>query len=137
MKLPSFRRLISSDYQSQFRQLVDTLSVSLNNGIEVIYEALNGDLSLRDNISCTVKDVTVSVDASGNPLQTSSFALNSTAKVDGVTVISALNQTNTTHFPTSGVFVSGAQSSNVYNINNITGLQANESYIIRVVAWQQ
>lgn len=137
MKLPTFRRLISSDYEKQFQKLIDTLSISLNNGIEVLYEALNGDLTLRENLSCTVKDVTVTVDINGKPLQTASFTLNSTAKVDGAIVIQALNQTNTTHFPLAGVFVSGAQSSGTFIINNIAGLQPNEQYVLRIVAFQQ
>lgn len=136
MKLPSFRRLFSSDYPKQFQSLIDILSVSLNNGIDVLYNALNNNLSLRDNINATVRDITVTVDANGNPNTSSAFTLNTSNKVDGVIVISAINQVDSRVYPTSGVFISGAQSGKVYNINNIAGLQANQQYIIRAVAFQ-
>lgn len=136
MKLPSFRRLFSSDFPNQFKQLVDTLSVSLNNGIEVLYEALDNRLTLRENLSCTVKDVTVVVDANGKPIQAVNMKLDTTNKVEGCMVISALNQNSSTIYPSGGIFISFNQSSNILNLTNITGLQANQSYVLRVVAFQ-
>lgn len=136
MKLPSFRRLFSSDFPAQFKQLIDTLSVSLNNGIEVLYEALNNQITLRDNISCTVKDITLAVNANGVPTQNSSIKLNTTNKVEGCVVISAINQTNSATYPSSGVFISFTQNSNTLIINNIAGLQPGQQYTLRVVAFQ-
>jgi len=137
MKLPSFRRLFSGDFPTQFKQLIDTLAVSLNNCIEVLYQALNNGITLRDNISATVKDITLTVDASGVPTQNSTIKLNNTNKVDGVMIISALNQDNPNVYPTGGVFASFTQASNTLKLNNITGLQAGQSYTLRVVAFQQ
>jgi len=137
MKLPSFKRLFSSDFPSQFKQLIDTLSVSLNTGIEVLYDALNNRITLRENISCTVKDVTALVDANGKPTQTINMKLDTTNKVDGCIVISAINQNNPAIYPSGAVFISFAQSSNILNITNITGLQAGQSYSLRIVAFQQ
>lgn len=111
--------------------------MSLNNGIEVLYEALNNSLTLRDNISCTVKDITLSVDSNGKPVTSANISLINNNTVDGVTVLSAINQVNPAVYPTGGVFISGAQNGNLYVINNITGLQPNTSYTIRLVAWQQ
>jgi len=137
MKLPSFRRLFSGDFAVQYKQLIDTMAVSLNNGIELLYQALNNGLTLRDNISCTVKDITLSVDANGTPTQNSAIKLNNTNKVDGVKVISAINQTNSGTYPTNGVFISFSQTSATLNITNITGLQSGQQYTLRVVAFQQ
>ena len=136
MKLPSFKRLFDSDFPAEFKSLITTLSVSLNNGIDVLYQALNNQLTLRDNINCTVKDITIIVNASGVPTQGSSMKLNSTNKVDGCIVISALNQTNSSAFPPAAVMVSFTQSSNTLNINNINGLTAGQTYILRIVAFQ-
>lgn len=137
MKLPSFKRLFSTDFPKEFQQLVDQLSNSLNYGLEVLYQLANNQISLRDNINCTIKDLTITVDSSGKPTQTVSFTLRSTNKVDGIIAIQALNQVSTSTYPVSGIFISGAQSGNLYNVNNITGLQPNQQYIIRVVAFQQ
>lgn len=137
MKLPSFRRLFTSDYPKQFQSLVDTLSVSLNNGIEVLYEALNNALTLEDNINCTVKNITVTTDANGKLTQNAAFTLNNTNKVDVIFVGLATNTTNSNHFPIATPFITGAQNGNVFNITNISGLQAGEQYNLRVVVFQQ
>jgi outer membrane protein assembly factor BamA len=138
VKLPSFKRIFTADYPKEFKQLVDTLSVSLNNGIEVLYQALNGQLTLTDNLKATVKDVTVTVDSTGKPKQPSVFTLNTgLSKLDGLTVLSAINNTNSGIFPTSGVFISFSQNNSSVIINNITGLQADQSYTLHIVAYAQ
>lgn len=137
MQLPSFRRLFSSDFPTQFKALVDTLGVSLNNGIEVLYQALNNGLTLEDNINCTIKPITLSVDASGNPTGKSAILLNTTNKVDGCVVLNAINKTNSSTFPSGAVYVSWSQTGNQLNINNVNGLQPNQSYTLTVVAFQQ
>lgn len=136
MKLPSFKRLLSSDFEKTFQKLVDQLSLSLNNGIDIIYTALANNLTLRDNLRATIKDVNVIVDANGKPTQTTAFTLDSTARVDLVMVGLALNQTNSSIYPSGGVLVSGVQTTNIYTINNVTGLQANNNYLLRIVAFQ-
>jgi len=137
MKLPSFKRLFSSDFPAAYKQLIDTLSSSLNNGVDLLYQALNNQISLRDNINCTVKDITLSVDANGTPSQNSTIKLNNTNKVEGCIVISALNQTSSAVYPSGAVFISFTQTSNTLNINNVNGLQAGQSYTLRIVAFQQ
>lgn len=136
MKLPSFRRIISTDYPKEFKQLVDLMAVSLNNGIEVLYQALNNQLTLRDNIKCTIKDVTLTVDSSGNPINTTTILLNANTKVEGSQVLLALNQVNSSVYVTSGPFITGSQNGTSFIINNITGLQANTEYLIRVLVYQ-
>ena len=137
MKLPSFRQLYSADYPSKYKDLIDILSISLNNGITVLYQALNNGLTLRDNLNATVKDVTVTVDTNGIPTTSTAFTLRGTSQLDGVMVLSAVNQTNSTTYPTSGVFINGNQNANVFTITHITGLQANQQYVVRVVGFQQ
>ena len=65
MKLPNFRRIITGDYEEEYTELVDTLSVSINQGITSLYDALNKKVSLKYNILCTTKDITVQVDQQG------------------------------------------------------------------------
>lgn len=137
MLLPTFKRLLSSDFQKEWQKLVDQLSLSLNNGISVLYTALNNNITIRDNIRGTVVDVLVRVDSTGKPTETTAFKLNSTAQVDILMVGLALNQTNSTIYPTSGVLITGVQSSNIYTIQNVTGLTPNDQWLLRVVAFQK
>lgn len=136
MRLPTFKRLIGSDFPKEFKKLIDQLSLSLNNGIDVLYTALNNNLTIRDNLLATVTDVLVTVDANGKPIQTTAFKLNSTSKVDLVMVGLARNQVNSIIYPSSGVLVSGVQANNIYTIQNVTGLQPNQQYSLRIVAFQ-
>lgn len=137
MKLPGFKRLLGTDFAKQFQDLINQLSLSFNNPIDVLYQALNNNITLRDNIKSTVQDITVSVDSSGAPKGGAVFKLTFSGKVDGILVLSAQNQDNPAIYPSGGVFISGSQSGTNYTINNITGLQPNASYLLRVVAFIQ
>lgn len=138
MILPSFRRIFTQDYEAQYKKLIDTLSVSLNNGITSLYSALTNNVSLSDNIYATVKTLSLKVDANGNPLNTTSFNLNSymtSNQIQGISVINAINQDNSNTYPVSGPFISYTQNGTTVTVNNITGLQQGANYNITVVAW--
>ena len=92
MRLPSWKQIISTDYAKQFQSLVAQLSLSLNNGVNVLYNALNNNLTIRDNFLATVADVVVQVDSTGKPTQASAFKLNSATNVDFLMVGLATNQ---------------------------------------------
>lgn len=135
MKIPSFKRLVYTDFPQQYQQLVEQLSYTVNNSIESITQALTNNISLRDNLLTSVKDVTLQVDANGIPLSTASFAIGNTNTIDGLQVIRAINNTNSTVFPSAGIFVSYAQSGSKITILNVTGLPANNLFSLRIVAW--
>ena len=54
-------------------------------------------------------------------------------------VISFLKFTklSSTVFPTGGIFISYTQNAQLITITNITGLPANNSFLLTVVAWLQ
>lgn len=126
---------MKQDYPEDSQKLVDQLANSLNIGIESLYNCLNKNVSLKDNIKCTVKDVPVLVNASGNPTTATSFSLDITGQIIGTQVIYAINTANSAIYPTGGIFLSFAQTPNGILINNITGLPANQPFTIRVVAY--
>jgi len=136
MKLPNFRRIIKSDYDAQSQRLIETLSFSLNNGIEVLYQALNRALTLQDNIACTVKELTVEVDSNGAPKAKTSFTLNTSNKLLGVIVLNAINTKNPSVLPTAGVFISFYQEGKTVTINNIKGLPENQTFAITTVSFE-
>jgi hypothetical protein len=136
MKLPNFKRILSTDFQDEYKGLVNKLAVSINDGLESVYNALNKRLTLKDNIQCTVKSVQISVNSNGIPSTTTTFQVDvPNTKVEGCMVISAINQTNPGTYPTAGVFVSFTQLENNIRIDHVTGLQANASYSLKIVAF--
>lgn len=135
MKLQSFRRLFSSDYNAQYKDLLDSLSGTINSGIEALYNALNNNLTLADNLACTVGTITVSVDAKGVPTNTITLKLANTLTVQGVLALSVVDNTNSASFPLGGVTISYTINGQTINITNITGLIVGHSYNIKVVVF--
>lgn len=138
MKLPSFQRLYDQDYKDEFKDLIRQMGLSLNTGIDVLYEALNKRLSLSENIACTVKEVKLIVDSSGIPTSETIFAIDTSgAIIEGCHVIKATNIKNPNTYPTSGVFITYSQVNAGIKIQHVTGLTAGEQYAIKVVAYHQ
>lgn len=134
-KLKSFKRLITSDYPKEDQQIVEQLGISINDGFNEVYYTLNGRIDLTNNVYCSVRTLDVTVDENGNPTSRTTFGLNTTQLVIGCQVIMALNQTNSAIYPTGAPFISFTQLDQAILINNITGLQPNNRYSIRVVAY--
>lgn len=136
MKLSSFKRLDKADFDEQYKDLIDKLAFILNNDIQTLYDVLNRKASLADNILCTIKDVPVTVDENGIPKNTAQFQIdNAGMRVLGCTVITATNGTNSNTYPTGAPFISFTPSANQIQINHVTGLQANNNYTLKIIAW--
>lgn len=135
MKLPSFKRLLKTDYAQQFQQMIETLSYSINNAVEALNNALSNNVSLQDNVLCTVKTFTVQVDSTGAPTTSTTFPLTFTGTCLGISLINIINSTTSGSYPTGGVTVSFSQTKNGIQINNITGLIAMNNYSVTIVAW--
>lgn len=134
-KLASYRRIITNDFDKEQKKLIEQLSSPINDSFNELYFAVNGRISLRDNVYCSVKDVDIIVDINGSPTTTTSFSLDKQGSVLGCTVLSALNQTNTAIYPTGQPFISFLQNGTSIIVNNITGLQAGNRYTVRIVAF--
>jgi len=135
MILGAFRRLYKNDFKPEDQDLVEKISYPLNTGIESIYEAFNKKISLSDNLLCTIRDVEVTVDSTGKPVNTTSFKLDFTGSVSSIFVGNAQNLTNTSTYPTSAPFISWTQTQTGVTINNVTGLQPNNNYRLRIIAF--
>ena len=134
MKLPSFRKIIEQDYPSEYQELVKQLAVSINHGIEVLYDLLNGKLSIKDNLATTIKEIDIEVDAKGKPKSTSIIKKSTSDRIEGLWVLNATNLTNSNVYPTGGVFVSYTETSESITINNVAGIPANNIFRIKIVA---
>ena len=135
MKLPSYRRIFKTDYEEDYQDLVDTLSVSINNGFDTIYDALNKKLTFEDNIACTIAEFTVSVDANGTPTKKNTqFKLGENQKtIQGLMVIDCYEEKDELP-PTSAPFIAFEKNESNVLIKNIKGLKLNTSYVIKVLA---
>lgn len=133
MKLPSFKRLIKTDFKSEDQELVSGLASIWNYGIEVLYLALNNRLTLSENLSAIVKDYNVQVDANGAPSVT--FIIPSSTEINDVRIAKIDNLTSPSNKPTTAVMVVDWEPvKNGIMINKIVGLTANQLYKLRIIA---
>lgn len=135
MRLPSFRRIFKQDYEEEYQSLVDRLSVSLNYGIEVLYDALNNNLTFQDNFNASTNVVTVNLNADGTPKNRTTYTLNrNNLQATGTLVLRANNLTNSGVYPTGGIFITFQQvSANEIQIDHVTGLPADNNIELSIV----
>lgn len=136
MKLPNIKRIDKQNFPQQEPDFIDKLGFTLNNDMETLFNVLNRNASLKDNLFCTVKDVQVILDADGIPTNGASFRLdNAQMRVLGCPVYNAVNVKNSTVFPTGAPFINFSQLSDIITINHVTGLQPGQLYTLTIVAW--
>lgn len=136
MKLPTMKRLYKTDYKQEDQDLIDKLAYVLNQDIQVLYDALNNRVSLGDNIDCVVRTIEVTVDANGIPKSPTIFGItDQTRQIQGVEVQKASNLTNTSTYPSGGIFITFAQVQTGVQIQHVTGLQADNTYSLRIVGY--
>lgn len=135
MKLQSFRRLFKGDFPKEEQGLVERLSASINNGIEILYTALNKNISMIDNFYGTYKELSYIPTSTGTPETPAGFQMDINARVLGLQVIRVENITNPNAFPTGGVFITFSQNGTQVDINHVTGLISGNEYKIRVFAY--
>jgi hypothetical protein len=126
---------MKQDYAEEFQDFLEKIAASLNYGIEVLYSALNNNLTLKDNLACTIAEFSVTVGATGDPTVRTSFTLNNNLRVEGMVVLAVTNNVNASTYPPAAVFINFTSQSDTVIINNITGLTSGVSYKIKVVAF--
>lgn len=135
MKLASYRRIITQDYEKDDQKLIEQLGSTINDSFNSVYSALGKRLTFTDNIAATVKELIVTLDSNGVPQQLTRFSVD-VPNLPVVQVICgrARNITNPTTYPTSAPFISFTQNGDTVIINHITGLAANQQWRIIVTA---
>ena len=135
MRIPNLKRLYYTDFEQQYQKLVEQMSYTINTTFETIIQALNNNISIRDNLLASVKDITLSVDSTGKPTSPAAFSISNTNPIDGTLVIRAVPSSNTVVYPTGAPFITYSQNASTVTIVNITGLPANIPFTIRIVAF--
>lgn len=135
-KLPSFKRLNKSEFKPEYSDLVEKLITSLNSIIDSVLDALNRKISLKNNILCSIRDVSVVVDSAGIPTAPINITYDFTGSASVVTVGRIVNLTNSSGYPSSGVTVYWEQvANNVIRIRHISGILPNNSHSLRLVIY--
>lgn len=150
-KIGAYRRIFKQDYSEQNQQDIDTLSITVNDSFESIYDALTNQVTFSDNINCTLVTFSCTVGSDSVPLNPTTLKLATYQKsVNGILVINAVSSTKTV-LPDAGIFINYAINNNVtsssnttnngnsttnpltINISNIKGLPANTPFTLTVI----
>jgi hypothetical protein len=135
MKLPSYRRLFKTDYAEDYQELVDKMAVSINNGFDTLFDALNNKLTFTDNILSTIQEFSVSVDSNGTPIKKNTqfkLAVGQTT-LQGLIIIDCYEE-KTNNPPPSAPFISFTKNEGNVIITNINGLTPITTYTVKVLA---
>lgn len=131
-RIDNTRRIVREDYEKEYHALIDKLGFVLNSFMEQTVRQVNGNLD-NDNLKSDIINISFKVDAAGLPIGNNLIKSEVTRPI-GATVLSAINTTDGTVYPTSHPFITFTTGTNsrVLKILNITGLQANNSYQLTI-----
>jgi len=124
------RRIISDDYDSEDRELVDRLGEILNRFMDETVGVVNGNLDF-ENLNQEIKVFSMAVDSSGTPVGNDKFRIG-LSRAQGFTIISARNKVDSGVYPTSHPFISFTYNGQIIQVLNISGLQADTEYELTV-----
>lgn len=129
--MEGIKRLLREDFPQEDKALIDKLGGVLNPFLEQILDALNKNLD-HDNLKREIKEVAVTVNASGIPTPAVSFRNTLNSKVKGINVVRAIHDTSTTTYPVSQPFISFTEENKLVKIDHISGLQASNKYNLTI-----
>lgn len=135
-KLGSFRRLYSTDFDVENKQLIDQLGTTYNPNIEALYDALNKKLNFADNFASTVTSFNVTVNSNGTPSRQTQIKLDASqvnTGINGIIVLNAVGSSDPSLLPTSGVYIASTKSEGSLIIQNIKGVQADKPYNVSII----
>lgn len=135
MKFESPKRLIREDVSEEDRALAEKVGGIINSSFEQIAKLFDNNLSIEDNFNQSKKDIIITVNTSGTPITAVQFKTDISGNCAGIQVIKAENQTNVRTYPTGCPFISFSESNGVITVNNITNLQANNKYKLKLIIY--
>lgn len=130
-QIDNLRRIIAEDFSEEDRQLVSKLGSNLNQFMEQVYEAFQGNIDFS-NTNEELSDYEVVVNGSGIPTTTGKFK-SDLRRIEGVQVVRATNLTTTGTYPTSAPFLSFTpEGGGIYKVDNISGLSSGDRWRLKL-----
>ena len=131
MKLPSQKRILREDLKGA-PDWVNGIIGPVNSFMETVYQAMNKNITFKDNIASFIREFRVTTDATyptipavttfNNELKTKSIGLSTIYAVDS------------SYNPAPGpVYCAWVEDNGIITISNITGLEPSKTYTIRVM----
>jgi hypothetical protein len=134
-KLNNTRRIKAEDYEDDYSQLVSQLGSILNSHMQEVEDILDSSIDFDNKVE-NVLEFNITVGADGRPIQTPFKVNTGLNHINGFTVISARNQTNSIVYPTGQPFISFTPvGGGIVKIDHISGLVGNNKYLLKIIAY--
>lgn len=132
-KISDYKRITYTEYSEEAAQIMEDLSEILNPFMREVTTVINGNLDF-ENLQQNIVQYEVTVDSKGVPNNNKLRVSKNT--INGLSVISARNLSNSSTYATSQPFISfSPPSNNVITINNISGLPVNNKFLLTIIVY--
>jgi hypothetical protein len=130
-KLPSIKKILREDVKDA-PAWINAVIEPLNQFMENVYSALNKNITFSENIASFVKELTYKTTSAYPTVETVEFPNILRTKASGILVLQAVEKS--TYTPAAGpVYVPWVEDNGTILISSITGLQADTTYVIRLL----
>ncbi len=134
MKLPQSKKILKEDVKDA-PSWVDNIIGPINSFMETVYQAMNKNITLSENIASFLKEITYTT-PSTYPSGVDNVEILNTLKSRAIGVMVMQAYEKNTYIPAAGaVYVPWVESNTNIVISTITGLAASKTYIIRLLVY--
>lgn len=134
MKLPATKRILREDLRDA-PGWVNGIIGPVNSFMESVYQSLNHNISLTDNIASFVKEITYKTNSTyPTGMAQITFRNELKTKPIGVVVLQVYNRADYTPAP-GPVYVPWVENVGDIVVSTITGLEADRNYMIRLAVF--
>jgi len=131
MKLPSQKKILREDLKDA-PDWVSGIIGPVNNFMESVYQALNNNITFSENIASFIKEINYKTPSTYPTMENVEFLSSLRTKAIGVQCLQVFDKSDYT--PAAGpVYVPWVENNGKIIISPITGLQANKTYVVRLL----
>lgn len=120
-RVPDLRTIKTEDFDKKDQPLIDKLAFPINNFMQNVITVLKNGIDYN-NLNRQIVTFTVTVTPDGTPTTPVQFQNRLTTKIQGLSVINAINTSPVPRYPAAGILMSFTSNGNLITINNIAGL---------------
>ncbi len=131
MKLPVVKRILREDLKGA-PDWVNFIIDPFNSFADTIYQALNKNITLSENVRCFIKEITYKTTSAYPVADDIQFMNDLKVKATGVQVLQAVDRSDYTPAP-GPVYAPWTEDNGNIIIRSITGLEASKLYTIRLL----
>lgn len=134
MKINNVTQIKAEDFSKDDQQMAEQLALVLNPFMQQVVEIMDERLDFENRVENFIQ-IEMTVSSSGTPILNDKISTGK-GRIRGLQVVAAFNLSNVSGFPTQSPFISySVLGGGVIQVNNITGLRANEKYQLNIIVY--